>query len=62
MWSPASSIRALLAALPVLSGFIANTGPPSTRIGSVPFYDPRLLGGSMLDNAGGGYGEPLNVV
>ncbi|CCM00102.1 uncharacterized protein FIBRA_02129 [Fibroporia radiculosa] len=62
MWSPASSIRALLAALPVFSGFIVNIELPITHIGSVPFYDPRVLGGSMLDNAGGGYGEPLNVI
>ncbi|KAK0438332.1 uncharacterized protein EV420DRAFT_1623280 [Desarmillaria tabescens] len=30
--------------------------------GSVDFYDPNLNGGSMLDNAGGGLGEPLNVI
>jgi len=28
----------------------------------VAFYDPRLNGGSMLDNAGSGGGEPLNVI
>lgn len=30
--------------------------------GSVDFYDPNLNGGSMLNNAGGGLGEPLNVI
>ncbi|PCH42195.1 hypothetical protein WOLCODRAFT_120108 [Wolfiporia cocos MD-104 SS10] len=28
----------------------------------VSFYDPRLGEGSMLDDAGGGVGEPLNVI
>lgn len=27
----------------------------------VQFYNPIPNGGSMLDNAGDGYGEPLNV-
>ena len=32
------------------------------RSGSgVAYYDPHDGGGSMLDNAGYGYGEPLNV-
>ncbi|KAJ7456987.1 hypothetical protein FB451DRAFT_1510372 [Mycena latifolia] len=30
--------------------------------GSVAFYDPAQGGGSMLDNAGSGGGEPLNVI
>lgn len=30
--------------------------------GSVDFYNPNLSGGSMLNNAGGGLGEPLNVI
>lgn len=29
---------------------------------NVPFYNPILTGGSMLDNAGNGLGEPLNVI
>ncbi|PCH43733.1 hypothetical protein WOLCODRAFT_76126 [Wolfiporia cocos MD-104 SS10] len=29
---------------------------------AVPYYDPSSNGGSMLDNAGDGYGEPLNVI
>lgn len=28
---------------------------------SVAYYDPAAGGGSMLDNAGDGLGEPLNV-
>ncbi|KAG1735088.1 uncharacterized protein EDB91DRAFT_1295793 [Suillus paluster] len=30
--------------------------------GCVDFYDPAAGGGSMLIDAGGGYGEPLNVI
>lgn len=30
-------------------------------IRGVAYYDPTAGGGSMLDNAGDGYGEPLNV-
>ncbi|KAK7055505.1 hypothetical protein R3P38DRAFT_2847436 [Favolaschia claudopus] len=33
------------------------SGPPG-----VAFYDPNLTGGSMLDNAGSGGGEPLNII
>jgi len=29
---------------------------------AVAFFDPTANGGSMLDNAGGGLGEPLNVI
>ncbi|KAF7980776.1 hypothetical protein HWV62_36833 [Athelia sp. TMB] len=29
---------------------------------AVAYYDPTANGGSMLDNAGGGLGEPLNVI
>ncbi|EPQ57666.1 hypothetical protein GLOTRDRAFT_99486 [Gloeophyllum trabeum ATCC 11539] len=29
---------------------------------SVDYFDPRPNGGAMLDNAGDGYGEPLNVI
>ena len=28
---------------------------------SVPFVNPNLAGGSLIDNAGDGLGEPLNV-
>ncbi|KAN0080371.1 hypothetical protein V8E55_009937 [Tylopilus felleus] len=31
-------------------------------IRGVAYYDPTAGGGSMLDNAGDGYGEPLNVI
>ncbi|KAF7973166.1 hypothetical protein HWV62_15847 [Athelia sp. TMB] len=34
---------------------------PSNRL-SVPYYDPNANGGSMLNNALDGYGEPLNVI
>jgi len=29
---------------------------------AVPYYNPSANGGSMLDNAGDGFGEPLNVI
>ncbi|KAF8126328.1 hypothetical protein EV363DRAFT_1174448 [Boletus edulis] len=32
------------------------------NIRSITYYDPTAGGGSMLDNAGDGYGEPLNVI
>ncbi|KAJ7464970.1 hypothetical protein B0H11DRAFT_1870227 [Mycena galericulata] len=39
---------------------------PSSLVFSAPtspeYYDPRTEGGSMLDNAGAGVGEPLNVI
>jgi len=35
---------------------------PTYAYDSVDFFSPLLGGGSMLDNAGDGYGEPLNVI
>ncbi|KAF8550361.1 hypothetical protein OG21DRAFT_1514101 [Imleria badia] len=32
------------------------------NVEGVAFYNPTLRGGSMLDNAMNGYGEPLNVI
>lgn len=37
---------------------IVALGAPTSLL---PFADPTLLGGSLLDDAGGGLGEPLNV-
>lgn len=34
---------------------------PRENVGKGPFYNPTLGGGSMLDSAMNGYGEPLNV-
>ncbi|KAJ7918496.1 hypothetical protein B0H13DRAFT_1607270 [Mycena leptocephala] len=34
----------------------------SSAPSQLEFYDPRILGGSMFDNAGSGGGEPLNVI
>lgn len=31
------------------------------QVRGVAYYDPTANGGSMLDNAGDGLGEPLNV-
>ena len=38
--------------------FLFGLGPVRC---SVAFYDPTVGGGSMLDDAGNGLGEPLNV-
>ncbi|KAJ3802411.1 hypothetical protein GGU11DRAFT_740699 [Lentinula aff. detonsa] len=35
---------------------------PTYAYSSVDFYSPLLGGGSMLDDAGDGFGEPLNVI
>ncbi|KAJ7832024.1 hypothetical protein B0H14DRAFT_2515148 [Mycena olivaceomarginata] len=48
------SPRLLLAALLVLSARAAPSRPE--------FYDPRILGGEMLNNASRHGGEPLNVI
>lgn len=37
---------------------VLTLGAPTALL---PFVDPTLLGGSLLDDAGGGLGEPLNV-
>lgn len=37
---------------------VLTLGAPNALL---PFVDPTLLGGSLLDDAGGGLGEPLNV-
>lgn len=53
-----------------LETILALTSPPvphlsldteSSAVGSVPYHNPTLGGGSMLINAKDGYGEPLNV-
>lgn len=36
-------------------------GLPKPRSSGLDFFDPRQGGGSWLDNAGDGLGEPLNV-
>jgi hypothetical protein len=35
---------------------------PTFAYSSVDFFSPLIAGGSMLDNAGDGFGEPLNVI
>jgi len=47
-------------ALAVVQSVLAASIPRC--IGVVPYYDPVVNGGSMLDDAGGGVGEPLNVI
>nr|GAT49656.1 predicted protein [Mycena chlorophos] len=50
-----------LAVQPTSNFFSGNPQDPLATKG-VAFYDPNSNGGSMLDNAGDGYGEPLNVI
>ncbi|KAJ7054710.1 hypothetical protein C8F01DRAFT_483096 [Mycena amicta] len=45
-----------------LSGTTRSSGSRVAVANSVAFYDPKVNGGSMLDNAGSGGGEPLNVI
>ncbi|EGO00163.1 hypothetical protein SERLA73DRAFT_160150 [Serpula lacrymans var. lacrymans S7.3] len=52
-----ASVFASLLALQAATGFATSL---SKR--GVDYYDPNANGGSMLDNAGDGYGEPLNVI
>jgi len=50
-------------ALPALAGLVVNSDMANVPLsGAAPFYDPRIRGGSMLDSAGEGVGEPLNVI
>jgi hypothetical protein len=43
---------------------LASTLVPSSTMdkqGGIAYFNPTTGGGSMLENAGDGYGEPLNV-
>ncbi|KAI0035412.1 hypothetical protein K488DRAFT_76652 [Vararia minispora EC-137] len=51
-----------LALLVAVSAHLAWTAQVPLANGGVAFYDPGDHGGSMLDNAGDGLGEPLNVI
>lgn len=46
-----------VAALPLQTPMV-----PTYAYSNVDFYSPLLGGGSMLDDAGDGFGEPLNVI
>lgn len=46
----------IILALPVIA---AVASPMMKR--AIPFFNPVQGGGSWLDNAGDGFGEPLNV-
>lgn len=52
------SVRSLGLAL-LAAASCASAGSLVKR--AAAYYDPALNGGSMLTNAGDGYGEPLNV-
>lgn len=47
----------------LLSLFLTALGliSPPRQQGIVGYFNPTVLGGSWLDNAGDGFGEPLNV-
>ena len=47
--------------LPVFFALLAAPFALAAPRGIVGFYDPTSQGGSWLDNAGDGYGEPMNV-
>ncbi|EKM54345.1 uncharacterized protein PHACADRAFT_162725 [Phanerochaete carnosa HHB-10118-sp] len=51
----------LASALIILAASLANAGPSQVNA-DVGFFDPTANGGSWLDNAGDGFGEPMNVV
>jgi len=51
-------VSAAFFAAPAFAGVIAN----GMQKRAVAYYDPTANGGSMLDNAGDGLGEPLNVI
>ncbi|GLB37227.1 hypothetical protein LshimejAT787_0402780 [Lyophyllum shimeji] len=51
------ALRALLSLLTLQAGFCATL-----QGRAVDFFNPTAGGGSMLDNAGSGGGEPLNVI
>ncbi|KAI0727973.1 hypothetical protein C8Q72DRAFT_920405 [Fomitopsis betulina] len=53
------SVRSLGLAL-LAAASCASAGSLVKR--AAAYYDPALNGGSMLTNAGDGYGEPLNVI
>ncbi|OJA14495.1 hypothetical protein AZE42_04451 [Rhizopogon vesiculosus] len=38
------------------------SSPTIVERGSIAYFNPAIGGGSMLENAGDGYGEPLNVI
>lgn len=40
---------------------VSGNSPPSNQHPAA-FYNPALNGGSLLDDAGSGVGEPLNVI
>ncbi|KAF7980781.1 hypothetical protein HWV62_36843 [Athelia sp. TMB] len=46
----------------VLAAQVSLSLASTVRKRAVAYYDPSANGGSMLDNAGGGLGEPLNVI
>ncbi|CAK5271506.1 unnamed protein product [Mycena citricolor] len=50
------------ALLPMLGLHATSSSDPAAQSLGVAFFDPGLNGGSMLDNAGTGGGEPLNVI
>lgn len=52
-------LLALVTIIPTVAAFAPSVEPRATTL--VDFFDPIPGGGSWLDNAGNGLGEPLNV-
>ncbi|KAF8808799.1 hypothetical protein BYT27DRAFT_7163618 [Phlegmacium glaucopus] len=52
----------MLSPLSALSTAVIGLQLLSTVSAAVDFFNPNLSGGSMLDDAGNGLGEPLNVI
>ncbi|KZT28397.1 hypothetical protein NEOLEDRAFT_1129796 [Neolentinus lepideus HHB14362 ss-1] len=53
---------AVLLALAAFASALGVQEPIIDSEGRVEYFNPNLNGGSMLDNVGGGLGEPLNVI
>ena len=53
--------KMLAAAAVLFFGATLAFARPSSVDADVAFFDPTANGGSWLDNAGDGFGEPLNV-
>ncbi|THG95180.1 hypothetical protein EW145_g8007 [Phellinidium pouzarii] len=62
MLSSAALLAGVLAIVQSTRALHTTTPSPPQKRGTVAFFNPANGGGSMLDNAGDGLGEPLNVI
>ena len=51
----------MLASIPFFSALLSLVGTSSLEKRAVAFFAPNANGGTELDDAGDGLGEPLNV-